>query len=346
MKIDHNMVSRAAKNPLLYSKAVVRRLSGAFASALDTRQRLNDLSKIPPHRRSPSSHILQFYSSNDNIGNYTPILGQQEMLEMPTDTWCVHRRPIDFDFINRNYSGIIVGGAGLLDPVFGGFWKELDELAKLPTIIWGIGGCWPKDRKMASDTLKLIKKSADRSDLVNVRDQLTASYFNFSSPSIAPCPTITWLSQFRGNKKPKNQTLVAHHVDLVNSTQMHQIESSVRSTDCKTVVTDNIQTKRASISKIVSESYLPSNLVVTTRLHGAIIAFGLGIDYIAISHDDKIKAFQEEWGGGHLSSIEELAEALKRNPTPRDPSIHDNLIRDFGKRARDWAKTLTPPTLR
>ena len=68
----------------------------------DHRRKLNDFSNISSDLRAEkvSSPVMQFYSSNDNIGNYLPVLGIQEMLELPTDTWCIHDRNIDFDGCN------------------------------------------------------------------------------------------------------------------------------------------------------------------------------------------------------------------------------------------------------
>lgn len=65
---------------------------------------------IPSEKRNPKSSLLQFYASPNNIGNYLPVLGIQEMLEEETDTWCAHDEYIDFDFINANYQGVIIGG--------------------------------------------------------------------------------------------------------------------------------------------------------------------------------------------------------------------------------------------
>ncbi len=57
--------------------------------------------------------------------------------------------------------------------------------------------------------------------------------------------------------------------------------------------------------------YEDCDYVVTTRLHGAIIAYAFKRPYIAISFDPKITAFNKLYGGGVcITEVGQLAKAL------------------------------------
>ena len=107
--------------------------------AEDRRHRLKNLAKIEPEKRQPKSKVLNFYSGTHNIGDIIPVLGIRTMLDEAPDVWSMLDRNIDFDFVNRNYSRVIVGGAGLFDLVFEPFWNKLLNECKLPLTIWGVG---------------------------------------------------------------------------------------------------------------------------------------------------------------------------------------------------------------
>ena len=100
--------------------------------------KLNDISK---GKRIVKSSTLQFYSANRNIGNYLPVLAIHQMLDQVLDVWNIHKTPVDWEFVHKNYTEVIVGGAGLLHAVFEKFWVDLDKNCKLPITIWGIGVC-------------------------------------------------------------------------------------------------------------------------------------------------------------------------------------------------------------
>ena len=134
---------------------IFKKISNYLAELSPKLIKLNDVSK---GRRQVKSKTLQFYSANRNIGNYLPVLGIQEMLNQDLDVWNIHRTPIDWDFVHKNYSQVIIGGAGLLHSVFEKFWVDVDKNCKLPIIIWGIGVCLPDN-----DSVKGVSKSVVKS---------------------------------------------------------------------------------------------------------------------------------------------------------------------------------------
>lgn len=313
----------------------------------------NDLSNKKPHNRVAKSSILQFYDRIDNIGNYLPVLGIRQMLSNEPDTWDIHDKNIDFDFINKNYKGVIIGGAGLICAPFNQFWLKFLNECKLPTVIWGVGSGVgtqigesvniPQLDANYIDYIKVVSEVSKRCDLVNVRDKLTASYFNLYNPHISACPTIVYLQEYNQHiNKKTNDVLYSSH-DRDSQIEKNQIKNIISQTYSNFKFTDNVQHPYKGLKDIIENCYLDTQTVVTTRLHGAIIAYGLGIPYIGITRGEKIRSFCNEYGNGLLvESLDEL-EAVLREKLINNISLKSidlDPVFDFGYRAKKWMLSL------
>ena len=105
------------------------------------------------------------------------------------------------------------------------------------------------------------------------------------------------------------------------------------------MITDNIQTKSCGLDHIIKDYYCASNLVITTRLHGAIIAYGLGIPYIIIARDEKLRSFHQRYNNGFMvESIEELQSVIKNQPPIDLQPIEYEPVLEFGRQAREWVE--------
>ncbi|AFZ01176.1 polysaccharide pyruvyl transferase family protein [Calothrix sp. PCC 6303] len=316
----------------------------------DRRTRLYDLSTIKPQQRQTRSPVIQFYSSVDNIGNFTPVIGIQEMLGHVTDTWCIHDKEIDFDFINSNYKCAIIGGAGLLHQCFEGFWTKFLNECKIPVIIWGVGVCLPDKTGVRKDLLdstanagvdrKIVAEVAKKCELINVRDDLTAEYYGFDNADISACPTIKMMQNFRDSVDRNSQTaLYSSHEELVSEVDKQEIKATIAKSITKFRYTDNIQRTYLGLNDIISDYYCHSQLLITTRLHGAIISYGLGIPYIAIARDAKMREFCRINGNGiGVQSVGELKDILKdfsANTIELKPIAIEPVL-NFGERAKAW----------
>ena len=306
----------------------------------DRRCQFYDLSKIHPQNRKAKSRVIQFYSSVDNIGNYLPVLGIRKMIGETTDTWCIHDKQIDFDFINKNYQCAIIGGAGLLHECFEPFWNNFLQECKLPTIIWGVGSCIPDGTTIGDDYRKVVAKVAKQCDLVNVRDQLTADYFGMENVHLSPCPTLIYLEEFQKSvSQDSNVILFSSHEELFETIEKKQIRNTVKQVATEFKYTDNIQYSFLGLDDIIRKYYAQSRLVVTTRLHGAIIAYGLGIPYILLPRDEKLRAFYQAYKNGiSVNNTKEIEETIK-NGTINKLSLEKikvNQICEFGEQVRSW----------
>jgi hypothetical protein len=304
---------------------------------VDRRCRFHDVSSLLPEERSPRSPILQLYSGHPNIGNLTPVLGIQRLLGHETDTWCVHRRPIDFDFVHHHYRAVVIGGAGLLHRVFEPFWQQLREECRLPMAIWGVGGCFPDGRAEGGLPCPSAPAVADRCDLVNVRDDVTAEVFGFRGADVSACPTLAYLDGPVRRGRRGSGVLFSSHEELVGSHATRPITRLLARRFPAHRTTDNEQTRWRGVADIVRRDYLPSRLVVTTRLHGAIIAYGLGIPYLALARDEKLRAFARLYGNGvAVDELADLADALAGPLPAATRPIALAPVRAFGARARAW----------
>lgn len=315
----------------------------------------NDLSNIKPHNRVAKSSVLQIYDHFDNIGNYLPVLGMRKMLSQVIDTWSIHDQDIDFDFINKNYKGVIIGGAGLMCmyPSFKQFWVKFLHECKLPTIIWGVGSGVGTQIGESVDIsqldsnyteyIKVISEVSKRCDLVNVRDKLTATYFNLSNPHISACPTIVYLQKYKQytNKRTNDILYSSHNRD--SQIEKNQIKNIISNSCSNFKFTDNVQHPYKGLEEIINNYYIDTKIVVTTRLHGAITAYGLGIPYIGITRGEKIRSFCNEYGNGFLvENLNELEDILKKDFINEIcmQSIDLAPVVDFGQKAKKWVLSL------
>lgn len=297
---------------------------------------LNDISKWPAKQRKSNSQTLQFYSANRNIGNYLPVLAIHEMLDQSLDTWNIHKSPVDWDYVHANYSKVIIGGAGLLHSVFEKFWMDLEKNCKLPFIIWGIGVCLPDNDEIKGVPKEVVKRVFQKSEFANIRDELTRDFYELNSDiSITACPTLIYINNNFGVSENIEGKKVLHssHVDLEPIDQTPIIREIIEKAGFKYAFTPNIESAENGLKKIL-KLYEDTNFVVTTRLHGAIIAYAFRRPYIAISYDPKITAFNKLYGGGLcIKSLDELEAELSSEEFKNPPNYELELgrVRDFGQ---------------
>lgn len=311
----------------------------AYHLGVDRRTQLRDISSIKPDQRSSKSPIIQFYSGVPNIGNYLPVLGIRRMLGDETDLWDAHDKRIDWDFVNKNYSWAIVGGAGLLHAAFEDFWAQLGTHCELPFVVWGVGACFPDSETESGVSVRIARPVLENAALINLRDDITAEHYDLSDVHISPCPTIVYLENRNATELGnRGRILYSSHTELVGKVERNAVYKAVESTSSDFVYTDNIERRLEGLDDII-ESYAQSSLVVTTRLHGAIIAYALRVPYIALARDDKVRAFQRLYGNGVLvEKIEEIHNLLENVPNIEVGPVDVESVYAFGRRVNNWRR--------
>lgn len=338
-KVTRKIVSKLSNDD--YWKHSLYKLLGN-----DRRYKFNDLSKVNPKNRIVKSPILNFYCGTDNIGDLIPSLGIWETIGRDTDSWSILKsirtQELDFDFINQNYKCIIIGGAGLFAKNLEPFWHQFVRECKLPSIIWGVGGAgfYGSGYQARKEYVKVVSQAAEKCDLVNIRDRYSAEIFNIQNASFSACPSIVYLQKCRKFKSDNSDVLLySSHEPSMSPDEKNKIREILKETEPNFVFTDHTQYSYLGLEQILQDYYANSEFVLTTRLHGAIIAYGLGLPYLAINRAAKIEAFVTEYGNGlAIDNLDELESMLKHRKDLdfKMKPIAIQPILDFGDRAKDW----------
>jgi polysaccharide pyruvyl transferase WcaK-like protein len=264
------------------------------------------------------------------------------MLDQELDVWNIHKSPVDWEFVHKNYEQVIVGGAGLLHSVFEKFWVDLDKNCKLPIIIWGIGVCLPDNDSVKGVPKQVVQSVFSRAVYANVRDELTRDFYQLPADiSLTACPTLVHVANnFKVQAKVDDGKRILHssHVDLEPTSTKPEIKKIIESAGYKYYFTENIETKKLPLKRILN-MYQDCDYVVTTRLHGAIIAYAFKRPYIAISFDPKVAAFHKLYGGGVcITSVDQLAQTLNGDQFKVLGQYESELakIKQFGEQIRRY----------
>lgn len=305
----------------------------------DRRTKLGNLSIRNNGHRTSRSDVIQFYSASPNIGNYLPVLGIRRMLGENTDLWDAHDDNIDWDFVNENYSWAIIGGAGLLHSDFECFWRQLAANCRLPFVIWGIGACFPDVADSPGVPYSVAKPVLEEADLINLRDDATANHYDMKSANVSPCPTIVYLEgQKRDGQNSGNTVLFSSHTGLTSDKEEKEICNIIESSTFDLDYTDNIEKRLRGMEDII-EKYKNCSAVITTRLHGAIIAYALKVPYIAIARDDKIRSFNKSYGNGLVfNEIKKIKHCIEDIQTIEIGEIEYYSVHKFAKRVKQVFK--------
>jgi len=179
------------------------------------------------------------------------------------------------------------------------FWVAFQPIAELvPFCMWGIGYC---DLKLEHSLPpgNLITGIINKSKLCIVRDELTRSYLpNCNLPVPVPCPSMNVIDRVSIIGKD------ILHVD--NYTTAGEAAYEVMCSAGKDFANQNEITYRQTNNRITKDSekemeqilslYRRSGYVLSSALHGCIIAVAMGLKVLAVSGDRKIEGFMESVG--------------------------------------------------
>lgn len=286
---------------------------------------------------SRSPRIINFISDAPNIGNFTAFWGIDELIG--DEFWpslridCRRYASVDID----RYDVALVGGAGLLAAGFTPFWEWLAR-QRIPVIMFGLGVCLPdEDSEVPRNSLggvpvETVRALGDRLLYANMRDRLTKDLYGLDRAEVTYCPTLAFVRARYGQPARGRNVLYAHHQRLVSSGEGAELR---RHADDDT---DNLM-HDTSPSAILAK-YLEADVVLTTRLHGAIIGVALGRPYVAVAHDEKLRAFHAEHGGGLL--IDDPADAPDALARVRatTPEAHLEPLRHSAETVRSLLRSL------
>ncbi len=248
--------------------------------------------------------IYHVFANRSNIGDWLSAKGIQKLLSPLQITECLCDVPFIDETMQQLVAAtekdlIVIGGGGLLMDYFIPFWEAFQPVAdRVPFCIWGIGYC---DMKLEHSLPpgNLITGIINKSRLCIVRDELTRSYLpdcNLSVP--VSCPSINVVERV---------SLIGKdilHVD--NYTTAGEAAYEAMCTVGKVFANQHKIIYRQTNNRITKDSekemekilsiYKQSCYVLSSALHGCIIAVAMGLKVLAVSGDRKIEGFMESVG--------------------------------------------------
>jgi len=248
--------------------------------------------------------IYHVFANRSNIGDWLSARGIQKLLSPLEITECLCDIPFIDETMQQLASAteedlIVIGGGGLLMDYFIPFWEAFQPVAaRVPFCIWGIGYC---DLKL-EHTLppgNLITGIMNKSKLCIVRDELTRSYLpncNLNEP--VQCPSINVIERVSIIGKD-----ILH---VVNYTTVGEVAYEAMCNAGRDFANQHKITYRQTNNRITKDSekeleqilslYRHSGYVLSSALHGCIIAVAMGLKVLAVSGDRKIEGFMESVG--------------------------------------------------
>jgi hypothetical protein len=252
------------------------------------------------HQAQPTCYI---FADATNVGDRTSALGVQALVGRPGMELFAARAGLEtcfqtLDWLQRNrpMAKIYIGGGGLLQECFVPFWQRLLE-TKLRFVLFGVGanqiagerGLPPQD---------LMRRIATRAVAVHVRDSWSKGLLEFGQDrevTVGVCPAVNYLaSKYRSvSTAAKTHLLhVVHPVDIrLAGGDPDVIRGRVRS--CAALlglVYDETDHIRQGLDGLCAR-YLRARAVVSSRLHGCIFSYALGVPFLPIITDRKSDAF-------------------------------------------------------
>jgi polysaccharide pyruvyl transferase WcaK-like protein len=274
--------------------------------------------------------IHHVFANRSNIGDWLSTRRIQRLLA-PAE---VVERLCDEPFVSQTLSDLAhtseadligIGGGGLFMDYFAPFWLGLRDLApRVELCIWGVGYCDLKSEP-SHPPLDVVRDIVRASSLCVVRDDLTRNYLGADvvAPPV-PCPSMAVVDPSPGGwgiLHVDNYTTVGAAVfDYMDAVCREFAESTGRPYR-RTNNRINHETELARILAL----YEAADLVVSSALHGCIIAVAMGKPVRAVSGDRKIEAFMNAAGLGKwvldVADVRWLGELLERLPS--QPLVSD-----------------------
>src|SRR5690606_27076650 len=141
-----------------------------------------------------------------------------------------------------------------------------------------------------------VVQALRNADLANVRDTKTAELMNRPGVDITACPTLMLLRCYEGTRKERfsssHRVVYTPHSELVSLSNKIILRECLKGKYSKVFVTENMQRPWRGLWDLI-EKYNSASLVVTSRLHGAIIAWSLGVPFLGFSRDQKLDGFRD-----------------------------------------------------
>jgi polysaccharide pyruvyl transferase WcaK-like protein len=271
--------------------------------------------------------IYHVFANRSNVGDWLSARGIQSLIRPLRVHECLCDEPFVAETLGiLSAAGpddlVIIGGGGLFMDYFAPLWEGLREAARrVPFCLWGVGYCdLKREPSRAPDAL--LREIVSAARLAVVRDQLTRDTLpgcGLAAP--VPCPSIMTIDRppraGHGLLHVDNYTTAGEAVyeamDAYGQRCARETGRAYRQTNNRIPPED----ERALAG--VLQRYAEADLVLSSALHGCVIAVAMGRPVLAVSGDYKIESFMDAAGLGEwvcdIDDVDDLPERLAALPT-------------------------------
>jgi polysaccharide pyruvyl transferase WcaK-like protein len=275
--------------------------------------------------------IHHVYANQSNVGDWLSARGIQSLLAPRK----VREHFCDEPFVPETIAAlerataedfIIIGGGGLFMEYFVPFWEKFAPVARrVPFAIWGVGACDLK-RERSLPPANLMTEIVQQSRLCVVRDELTREFLSGCRlPPPVICPTVVAVPPVASEAK---RVLHVDHYDNVGAKIFEQMETVAQDFAKRTgrsyrKINNLISAGHNGQFRDVLEAYVSADVILSSRLHGCIIALAMGRRVLVVSGDNKVEGFMHAAGLADwvidLDQIESLPAKLEKLPEQELP---------------------------
>jgi len=270
--------------------------------------------------------IHHVFANKSNIGDWLSARGIQSLL-VPQG---VIEHLCDEPFVPQTLDNlskltaddlIVIGGGGLFMDYFTPFWEGFREIAdRIPFCIWGVGYCDLKQEPSCAPEA-LLSEIVHKSRICIVRDELSRHHLSHCElPPPIPCPSLCTVdspTQLGGGLLHVDNYTTAG-ADVYEAMDAYGREFAKSAHRPYRTTNNRIETGSESALGITLDLYAKSEIVLSSALHGCVIAVAMRRKILAVSGDHKIESFMQAAGLGEwvcdISEVDSLPELLARLP--------------------------------
>lgn len=247
--------------------------------------------------------IHHVYANRSNIGDWLSARGIQILLGLPvSEHFCdepfVAATLDQLSCLNED-DLIVIGGGGLFMDYFTPFWEGFWPIAqKVPFFIWGVGFVDLK-QEPSRPSVELLSGIIEQSRGCWVRDQHTREVLgDLSLPEPIPCPSFAAIGS---ELQPEPAVLHSANLTTVGQAaydEMRGVAEFFAASSGRIFRETNNRIPNPSEEALqrVVDLYARSDVILSSRLHGCVIALSLNRKIVAVSGDHKIDSFMKEAG--------------------------------------------------
>ena len=279
---------------------------------------LNAIKRLyPAAEKGAGQHPVYVFANRRNAGDLLSAKGVRLAVGLKGEDYLIEEnnpRRIS-ELSARQEALLIIGGGGLFMDAFSPFW-EATVASGIKYVLFGVGVCDIRGKKSLppDSLLRSVVAGAERIWMRDSRSVTLVEDICGVSPSRVLCPSVYYITQkcpARNERRrgDKSRVLYVHHRKLVQAAGrgedfvrdiVRQV-CSINGFDFSEV--DNICRNPDRLL----EKYDRSDIIVSTRLHGCIFSYALNKPFIAVSADNKIDSFADDYCDAAVVEMKDIS---------------------------------------